>query len=93
MERLLLSKREAAEALGCSVRTIENMVARIQESIRKCDSSGVYALGAGHQDYARCRSIFVLALAAQSVACDRSRRSIRKRPPRGAACIARTTAE
>ena len=30
MERLLLSKREAAEALGCSVRTIENMVARKQ---------------------------------------------------------------
>jgi excisionase family DNA binding protein len=30
MERLLLSKREAAEALGCSVRTIENMIARKQ---------------------------------------------------------------
>lgn len=30
MEKLLLSKREAAEALGCSVRTIENMIARKQ---------------------------------------------------------------
>lgn len=30
MEQLLLSKREAAEALGCSVRTIENMIARKQ---------------------------------------------------------------
>jgi|HubBroStandDraft_6_1064221.scaffolds.fasta_scaffold1884135_1 excisionase family DNA binding protein len=35
MERLLLSKREAAEALGCSVRTIENMVARKQLASRR----------------------------------------------------------
>jgi excisionase family DNA binding protein len=28
MEKLLVSKREAAEALGCSVRTIENLIAR-----------------------------------------------------------------
>jgi excisionase family DNA binding protein len=35
MERLLLSKREAAEALGCSVRTIENMVARRQLQSRR----------------------------------------------------------
>lgn len=28
MEKLLCSKREAAEALGCSVRTIENLIAR-----------------------------------------------------------------
>lgn len=26
MEKLLISKREAAEALGCSVRTIENLL-------------------------------------------------------------------
>jgi excisionase family DNA binding protein len=30
IEKLLLSKREAAEALGVSVRTIENMIARKQ---------------------------------------------------------------
>ncbi|HKN74220.1 MAG TPA: helix-turn-helix domain-containing protein [Candidatus Acidoferrum sp.] len=35
MERLLLSKREAAEALGCSVRTIENMIARKQLASRR----------------------------------------------------------
>jgi excisionase family DNA binding protein len=35
MEKLLLSKREAAEALGCSVRTIENMVARKQLASRR----------------------------------------------------------
>ena len=28
MEKLLCSKREAAEALGCSVRTIENLILR-----------------------------------------------------------------
>jgi excisionase family DNA binding protein len=35
MEKLLLSKREAAEALGCSVRTIENMIARKQLASRR----------------------------------------------------------
>jgi excisionase family DNA binding protein len=35
MERLLLSKREAAEALGCSVRTIENMINRKQLASRR----------------------------------------------------------
>lgn len=35
MERLLLSKREAAEALGCSVRTIENMINRKQLTSRR----------------------------------------------------------
>jgi excisionase family DNA binding protein len=35
MERLLLSKREAAEALGCSVRTIENLIARKQLSSKR----------------------------------------------------------
>jgi len=35
MERLLLSKREAAEALGCSVRTVENMIARKQLASRR----------------------------------------------------------
>ena len=30
MEKLLISKREAADALGCSVRTIENMLNRKQ---------------------------------------------------------------
>jgi excisionase family DNA binding protein len=35
MERLLLSKREAAEALGCSVRTIENMIVRKQLASRR----------------------------------------------------------
>jgi excisionase family DNA binding protein len=28
MEKILCSKREAAEALGCSVRTVENLIAR-----------------------------------------------------------------
>jgi excisionase family DNA binding protein len=28
MEKILCSKREAAEALGCSIRTIENLIAR-----------------------------------------------------------------
>jgi excisionase family DNA binding protein len=28
MDKLLCSKREAAEALGCSIRTIENLISR-----------------------------------------------------------------
>lgn len=35
MEKLLCSKREAAEALGCSIRTIENMITRKQLQSRR----------------------------------------------------------
>lgn len=35
MERLLCSKREASEAIGCSVRTIENLIARKQLPSRR----------------------------------------------------------
>ena len=35
MEPLLVSKRYAAKALGCSVRTIENMIARKQLASRR----------------------------------------------------------
>jgi excisionase family DNA binding protein len=35
MDKLLMSKREAAEALGCSVRTIENLIARKQLASRR----------------------------------------------------------
>jgi len=35
VEKLLCSKKEAGEALGCSVRTIENLIARKQLQSRR----------------------------------------------------------